>query len=242
MIAKLIAHAPTREAAAAELAQACREVEVWPVKTNAGFLARCAAHPDFVAGHVDTGFIEARLEALVGDGSPSDAAAAAAGLALVARENREIVRTPWTALGGATGFRLNADPQAEVRVEAAGAVMTAPLIDADRDEDDVLVIDDAVVVFDSGDAHAFRWPAAARGAAGATSSGVLTAPMPGRIVSVGAEAGARVKKGQPIVTLEAMKMEHALAAPFDGHLVELNVKTGDQVSEGVTVARIEANG
>jgi biotin carboxyl carrier protein len=66
--------------------------------------------------------------------------------------------------------------------------------------------------------------------------------MPGRIVSVGAEPGARVAKGQPIVTLEAMKMEHALAAPFDGQLVELNVKTGDQVSEGVTVARIEANG
>ncbi|WP_304177353.1 acetyl/propionyl/methylcrotonyl-CoA carboxylase subunit alpha, partial [Phenylobacterium aquaticum] len=50
MIAKLIAHAPTREGASDRLAQACAEVEVWPVKTNAGFLARCLDHPDFIAG------------------------------------------------------------------------------------------------------------------------------------------------------------------------------------------------
>ena len=64
MIAKLIVHADTREEAAAALARACGAVEVWPVKTNAAFLARCAADPDFVAGAVDTGFIEERLAAL----------------------------------------------------------------------------------------------------------------------------------------------------------------------------------
>ena len=64
MIAKLIAHADTREKAAAGLAEACRSVEVWPVKTNAAFLARCAGHPDFVAATLDTGFIADRLEAL----------------------------------------------------------------------------------------------------------------------------------------------------------------------------------
>ena len=56
MIAKLIAHAPTREAVAAKLAKACGEVEVWPVKTNAAFLARCLAEPDFVAGWGGYGF------------------------------------------------------------------------------------------------------------------------------------------------------------------------------------------
>ena len=57
MIAKLIVHAPGRAAAAARLAQAAAEVQVWPVKTNAGFLVHCLSHPDFVGGDVDTSFI-----------------------------------------------------------------------------------------------------------------------------------------------------------------------------------------
>lgn len=63
MIAKLIVHETSREAAAARLADACGEVEVWPVRTNAGFLVRCLEHPSFVSGDVDTGFI-AREEGL----------------------------------------------------------------------------------------------------------------------------------------------------------------------------------
>jgi propionyl-CoA carboxylase alpha chain/3-methylcrotonyl-CoA carboxylase alpha subunit len=238
MIAKIIVHADTREAAARKLSDACAEVEVWPVKTNAGFLSRCAAHPDFVAGHVETGFIEARLDALVGGGTPSEAALAVAAVALVEMEDRDPLPTPWAALGGAMGFRLNADPRAEVRLESSGALLTASLIDAELADDDVLVTEDGVVVFDGGDVYAFRWPEAERLGVVRAGNGLLTSPMPGRIVSVGANAGARVKKGQPIVTLEAMKMEHALVAPFDGKLVELNVKVGDQVSEGVPVARI----
>ena len=58
MIAKMIVHAATRNEAAVRLAEACRAVEVWPVKTNAAFLARAAADPDFLRGGVDTGFIE----------------------------------------------------------------------------------------------------------------------------------------------------------------------------------------
>ena len=242
MIAKLIVHADTREAAAARLAEACAKVEVWPVRTNAAFLARCAAHPDFVAGHVDTSFIEARLSALAEDHGPSGGAAALAALALVERDDRDTAPTPWAALGGALGFRLNADPRADVRLEAAGAVVTAPLLDAELDAGDVLLVDDGVVVFDAGEAYVFRWPEAQGHGAAAAGDGQLLSPMPGRIVSVGAEAGAKVVKGQPIVTLEAMKMEHAMLAPFDGVLAVLNVKAGDQVAEGVALARIDVEG
>ncbi|MGZ8362958.1 MAG: biotin/lipoyl-containing protein [Caulobacteraceae bacterium] len=63
--------------------------------------------------------------------------------------------------------------------------------------------------------------------------------MPGKIVAVAVEAGAKVAKGAPLVTLEAMKMEHALAAPFDGVVAELKVKAGDQVSEGALLVRLE---
>ncbi len=58
LLAKLIVHAPTRTAAARQMARACECVEVWPVHTNAAFLARVARHPAFIAGELDTGFIE----------------------------------------------------------------------------------------------------------------------------------------------------------------------------------------
>jgi acetyl/propionyl-CoA carboxylase alpha subunit len=245
MIAKLIVHAPTRAAAAEKLADACAEVEVWPVKTNAGFLARCAGHPDFVAEDVDTGFIERRLDALVGDARPPQAVAMMAATAFAELGAPDDTPTPWSSLGGATGFRLNGHPRAEMRLAVDGETLTIPLVDAEFDPNHGLFIteDDRVVLFDAGDAYDFS-PAMAQATAssGGASSGQLLSPMPGRIVSVGAEAGAKVVKGQAIVTLEAMKMEHALVAPFDGTLAELSAKPGDQVSEGVVLARIDKAG
>ena len=88
MIAKLIVHEDTREAAAARLAEAAGEVEVWPVKVNAGFLKRCLEHPRFVAGDVDTGFIAAEEAAL--QPRPSDEATLAA-LTLIAEGATEAV-------------------------------------------------------------------------------------------------------------------------------------------------------
>jgi propionyl-CoA carboxylase alpha chain/3-methylcrotonyl-CoA carboxylase alpha subunit len=240
MIAKLIAHAPTREAAARKLAEACAEVEVWPVKTNAGFLARCAAHADFVAGDVDTGFIETRLERLVGDGRPSITAQTLAAAAFIEQDAWSDDLCPWST--AYLGFRLNAPARAEMRLTCGGEILTAPLLDAEIADDGGVYVadDDQIVVFDGGDAFAFGRPTAGAVAdGGAASDGQLLSPMPGRIVSVGAEAGGKVSKGQAIVTLEAMKMEHALTAPFDGVLAELSAKAGDQVSEGVVLARIE---
>jgi 3-methylcrotonyl-CoA carboxylase alpha subunit len=63
--------------------------------------------------------------------------------------------------------------------------------------------------------------------------------MPGRIISVDVRQGDAVAKGQKLVTLEAMKMEHSLVAPFDGVVAELAAKEGAQVSEGALLARVE---
>ena len=65
--------------------------------------------------------------------------------------------------------------------------------------------------------------------------------MPGKIVAVSAEPGQAVTKGQSIVMLEAMKMEHALTAPFDGTVGELGVAVGDQVVDGAVLATITAS-
>ena len=66
--------------------------------------------------------------------------------------------------------------------------------------------------------------------------------MPGRIVAVPAKAGDAVTKGQSIVVLEAMKMEHALTAPFDGVVGAISVSVGDQAAEGTVLATVTAAG
>jgi biotin carboxyl carrier protein len=150
--------------------------------------------------------------------------------------------SPWSPAVGPFGFRLNAQPVAVTYLAYESAKVRIEMDpDAVAPSSGVLRTDDAIVLFDRGDAYSFSTPDYG-GGGGATVSGggALISPMPGRIVSVGAEVGARVDKGQPIVTLEAMKMEHALAAPFAGTVTALSVQPGDQVADGVTLARIEA--
>ena len=280
MIAKLIAHADTREAAAAKLAAACRQVEVWPVKTNAAFLARCLAEPDFVAGRVDTGFIGARGEALVGsdETSPEAMLAAAGVLANAARwlyRNTDLHWSPWDPSEDTLfGFRLNRAPKSLIVLTAAGkhqAAEVSPVADRtfsisingetrtvrvdpgsslrdrppavrisggadrigylDRDEDIVVFVDGLSTLVSLGTAQ--------EAAVDAAASGQIASPMPGRIVAVQVKAGERVAKGQPLLSVEAMKMEHVLTAPFDGVVAELDAEPGRQVSEGVPLVRLE---
>jgi acetyl/propionyl-CoA carboxylase alpha subunit len=239
MIAKLIAHAPTREAAAATLATACRAVQVWPVKTNAYFLANCAAHPDFVAGAVDTDFIPARLEALTArpDFTPRPNAIGTLSVITLPRELRP--HEPWWGAEGVTGFRLNAAPITTARVFVDDAQVeaafnfdsTAGVTSGDRGE---------VIAFEGGAAFSITLRRAHTSGAGEAGDGDIRSPMPGKIAALAVKAGDSAVKGQTLVTLEAMKMEHALTAPFDGVVKAVAVKVGDQVSEGVTLVRLEA--
>ncbi|WP_156679460.1 acetyl/propionyl/methylcrotonyl-CoA carboxylase subunit alpha [Sphingomonas profundi] len=231
MIAKLIVQAETRAAAAARLARAAAKVEVWPVRTNAAFLARAAAHPDFVAGHVDTGFIERHLAALVPAADPSAAVCAAAAAALVPARSGD----PWTDL---TGFRANAPAERRIALEIAGQPHLVDL-DADAPAARAIATDEGRVLFSAGEAWAFGPPRADDVAGGAAASdGAIVAPMPGRIVTVLVADGATVAKGERLVVLEAMKMEQALVAPFNGIVAELKAREGGQVAEGTLLVRI----
>ena len=231
MIAKLIFHAPTREAAAARLAAAAGEVEVWPVRTNAAFLARAAADGDFVAGRVDTGFIERGLDALVPTAEPSDAVKTAAASALI----KPATGAAWTDL---TGFRTNAPTQRQVSVSIAGSVyLAASAPDAGGHVASVAGRD---ILFLDGEA----WPIGpgrvdGSGGGGAASDGAILSPMPGKVISVDVEKGQSVVRGQKLLTLEAMKMEHSMVAPIDGVVAALVAIAGTQVAEGVLLARIE---
>ncbi len=236
MIAKLIAHAETREAALAELADACDAVEVWPVKTNAGFLARCLEAPDFIAGDVDTGFIERNLATLTAEGQPSPAALAGAGqAALMEADTGE--DSPWRRLAG---FRLNAAPETAVRLFLAGKPVMADAAASAAERASLITPDGEIVVFESGDAFVFSSHPPADDHEGAASDGQVRSPMPGKVTQLSVKAGDMVTKGQAMVTLEAMKMEHALAAPYDGTVEAVTVALGDQVSEGAALVKLAA--
>jgi 3-methylcrotonyl-CoA carboxylase alpha subunit len=227
MIAKIIVHAETRTAVAARLAHACGKVEVWPVRTNAGFLVRCAANPDFVAGRIDTGFIAAHEAALI-DRAPSPAVFAAAGRAMVADGP-----APWAG----SGFRLNAPLATSVLVEIDGARLDAHL-GGDVGVVTTLPLPEGAVLFVAGEAYHATAPRSRGLGEAAAGDGQIVAPMPGRVVSVHVAEGDAVAKGQRLMVLEAMKMEHALAAPFDGTVERLAATTGDQVTEGAVLARL----
>ncbi|MFI4933663.1 MAG: acetyl/propionyl/methylcrotonyl-CoA carboxylase subunit alpha [Caulobacterales bacterium] len=232
MIAKLIAHAPTREAAAQALTEACAAVEVWPVSANAGFLARLLGEPDFRAGQVDTSFIEARLDHLAPPPRPSAATLAAAALALVRRGDG----SPWTG-GALAGFRLGAEP-ATTLLQWRDEVLPASFNGAGDLHS--LTSGGTAVVFEAGEAISLSRPRPAGLGAALVGDGQILAPMPGRIAQVAVGRGDKVKLGQTVVTLEAMKMEHSLTAPFDAVVAEVRCTVGDQVTEGVLLARLEA--
>jgi acetyl/propionyl-CoA carboxylase alpha subunit len=232
MIAKLIAHQETREAAIGDLAWACGAVEVWPVKTNAGFLARVLGDPDFRAGDVDTGFIEARLERLAAKPAPSDFLVTEAASALALLEDG----TPWTD-AALSGLRLGAIAAPSL-IQGADGLYAAQLDPAMPRA--LASRDGEVVLFEGGEAYLFTRPRADDAAAGVAGDGQIVAPMPGRITSVAVSAGVRVAKGQGLVTLEAMKMEHGLAAPFDAVVAEVRCAVGDQVTEGALLVRLDA--
>lgn len=267
MLAKLICRRETRRGAAEGLAAACARVRAWPVKTNAWLLARSLADPDFLQGDIDTSFVEQRAATLTSRPAADSRihAAAAAALALESGGGAQ-ERDPWDR--GLSCFRLNGAAASPMRMYedgqpidllltslgADGNAISASLdgapVHVSRSRDGEFLVGDRAyctaagadgdrVVFDGGAAFAFSLvaPGAAQEAGG--GDGAVRTPMPGRIVSLNARVGDAVRADAPLVTLEAMKMEHALKAPFDGVVTEVSVQEGDQVAEGVVVVRLE---
>ncbi|MEO7655203.1 MAG: acetyl/propionyl/methylcrotonyl-CoA carboxylase subunit alpha [Sphingomicrobium sp.] len=233
MIAKLIAHGEDRDEAIGLLAAILDGVEVWPVKTNAGFLFNALLDEDFGAARLDTGFIERNLDALV-PGPEPDAAMwrGAAAVAVALPEDEDV-------LSELSGFRMNAAPAARVALGRGGEFRMIALdgdhpmaaVSGFRDEE-------RVVVFYEGQAYEFALTA--RGIVGhGAHDGDILAPMPGKVTAVEVAAGDTVTKGQRLLTLEAMKMEHGMTAPFDGTVIELSAEAGQQVAVDAVLARIE---
>ena len=230
MIAKLIAKGANRNEASAELRKGIDGTEVWPVKTNAGFLGRLLDLPEFASGDVDTGLIAREVDTLVTPPEPETDELLEAAALLCASPGQSPV-------SAALGFRLNAPSRAEARIlDDSGA--THDVVFSEVDEDHPTA---DVLAFVSGFARRYVLAQPRGSGLGAVGDGAILSPMPGRIIAVDVTAGQSVAKGQKLLTLEAMKMEHSLTAPFDGVVAELNAEAGMQVQVEALLARIEAS-
>ncbi|TAW03749.1 acetyl/propionyl/methylcrotonyl-CoA carboxylase subunit alpha [Rhizobium ruizarguesonis] len=229
MIAKIIAHGSNREAALSKLAAACAGIEVWPVKSNAGLLARIAVDPDFCAARIDTGFLDRHGDSLVAT-KPSEIAIDTAATVL----SRNTDGDPWSDLAG---FRIAGADDKRVRIRIGEQLLwgqSRPELEANA-----VTIGETTVLFDAGNAWPISLPVASEvEASQGAGDGAILSPMPGLVISVDVAEGDRVAKGDRLLTVEAMKMEHSLRAPFDGIVEKLQVSSGIRVSENQLVVSI----
>ncbi len=267
MLAKVIAWAPTRRQAAGVLADALTRTRLHGITTNRELLVNVLRHPAFLAGATDTAFFDthglAELAAPIADPSASRLSALAAALADAA-DNRRAARVLGSAPSGwrnvASGYQTKAYTDAagdehQVRYRIVRGRLELP----DGDAVDLVSAEpDRVVLAVAGVERPFdvarygeqvfvdsalgpvtltarpRFPDPSANVA----QGSLLAPMPGSVVRIGAAVGDHVEAGQPLVWLEAMKMEHTIKAPAAGVLAEVHVEPGQQVDVGTVLARI----
>jgi 3-methylcrotonyl-CoA carboxylase alpha subunit len=234
MIAKLIGQGDDRDEAIRELASILDKIEVWPVRTNAGFLFNTVLQEDFGSGAIDTGFIERHSLELVPGDEPGDSIWRAAAAIVLAVDEEE-------QLADLAGFRLNAAPRTKVALGRAGVFRSISTQDGEIAEVSGYCDQERVVVFTEGQAHEFQLTARSTGAAHGVHDGDIEAPMPGKVTAVEVTQGENVVEGQRLLTLEAMKMEHALTSPFDGTVASVSVNAGVQVSEGQILVQVEAH-
>jgi 3-methylcrotonyl-CoA carboxylase alpha subunit len=240
MIAKLVASGATREETRDALKREVEQSFVAPVRTNLGFLYECLDDSDFAAGNVDTGLIMRKGERLIPPATPSQQAIDAAAARYRSdwldwsAENRDL-------LSGLFGFRLNQTSAETVDLYVNGAHVTGLTSASDINGlATSMTPQQEILVTERGESWLFRLRPTPSAHAGAAGSGLILAPMPGKVIAIAVKAGQRVTKGQKLLTLEAMKMEHTLTAPFDGVVADLNASVGAQVQVEALLARIEA--
>ncbi len=255
LLAKVIAHAPTRRQAIATLAAALGRTWIDGVADNLDVLLATLEHPAFQAGDLHTAFLDEHH--VVEDTAELPPAVMAAASMAPAPPAGDPWRTPsgwriaradqpstWMRAGrthtarvsletvAVAGKTLSAHPLSGDRVAIEGQIL-----DVSRDRDRLLV---------AFDGRHFRLrrpppPGVDRVARSSGAGGDLTAPMPARVVKIAVAAGEDVAQNQPLVILEAMKMEHVVEAPHAGVVGEICVAVGDQVPAGARLVLLRDN-
>jgi 3-methylcrotonyl-CoA carboxylase alpha subunit len=252
MIAKLVVHAADRRAALTALGEALAGTEVAGSVVNTAFLAALVDDPDFASGDVDTGLIARKQETLTALPVSSLAEMAEAAVAAADLTIDRGAADPWAAFAGFAHFHA---PARSLTIRQGDDKTTARIHVAANGDVSVSFGDGRQGIRPPrGREAAARWPGHVTVFAGAAShtfaiddpfdhaeaanagSDALRAPMPGLVKLVRAVAGDQVVKGQPLLVLEAMKMEHVIAAPQDGTIEEIAAE-GAQVTDGTVLVR-----
>ncbi|MEZ5796118.1 MAG: acetyl/propionyl/methylcrotonyl-CoA carboxylase subunit alpha [Paracoccaceae bacterium] len=268
MIAKLVVHGPDRAAALARLAAALDRCRIGGLTTNLGFLSALSRHAGFAEGAFDVGLIGRDLDALTAPPAPPPEAPALTALAALGLLDPPGGADPWDRLGGwrawgcgesHVSLGLDGDllslcirhlGAGSYAVIGAGADCTVTILGRDGPDlrylcdgvqrhAHVVAAADRVDLQLAGQRLTYRRHDPAAGAEDASGGDSLIAPMPGLVAALKTRPGARVSKGEPLILLEAMKMEHGIAAPRDGVVAEILVAAGEQVSDGTLLLRLE---
>ncbi|TAL13590.1 MAG: biotin/lipoyl-binding protein, partial [Chloroflexota bacterium] len=243
MLAKLIAHGPDRAAAVTRLTKALDHTRILGLTTNLRFLRWLVREPVVIDG-------QARIDTLDRIWPPDDWQARTA-----------IPEAAWQSAAGAldvSGWRLNGPPRVRLALadgpDDGSGRGSEHVVEYAQDLEDALPAvvvgtgDDRVAHVDiEGRSVAFRLALppdvdrAARAAVAHHAGGPVSvqSPMPGNVLIVHVTAGQSVAAGDPIATLEAMKMEHLVTAPIGGRIAELNLRRADQVTRGQLLAVVE---
>jgi 3-methylcrotonyl-CoA carboxylase alpha subunit len=259
MIAKVIVHGPSRAEALAGLIKELDDAVIIGPKTNLAFLRALLLSPEFRAGAIDTGFIDANLGRLGAQPDPPERRAvhAAARLLLERRDKGGASRLsafdPWRI---ADSFELIGSRRIGLDLTVDGVPMRVHLVEGanvDRFADGGGAAGDEITLYETdGWIYAFAggrqafvklvdpFEATERGAE--EGDAAIRAPMNGRLVALAVREGETVEAGKRLAVVEAMKMEHALLAPHAGVVRDLKAKIGDQVEMGERVMRVEAAG
>jgi 3-methylcrotonyl-CoA carboxylase alpha subunit len=250
MIAKIIAYDSTRARALARLGEALAATVAAGPRNNVAFLRALVAAKEVLDGNVDTGLIERSMEKLGAVAQPPDHAAAARAVeALVKREQTRLAArarkrsneklSPWDA---SDAFALSATREASLTVTVDGVRARArvrygaeprAIVEGAEAAECLLVEAGAslIALRDSRQTVVALVDGGAVDAEHGDTGGLITAPMHGKVLAIEVREGEAVKKGQRLLVLEAMKMEHALTAPFAGTVSEIAVQAGEQVAE-----------
>ena len=280
MIAKLVAHGPTREQARRKLLRAVERCVLLGLPSNQGFLADCLSDPVFAQGQaVNTGFVQERFGARLAEPAlPAPATVALAAFGALAADmpdcpgklsidvpalGRQVARLALAQGERRWAVQLHAEGaswQVSVRRADAGNAdatgQTFTLRDAQWDDASraafrvecdgvtesltLAAQAGAIELFHAGRAWSFERVSEHKSRVAEGASGQVTAPLTGRVVQVAVRQGQTVQAGQPLVTLEAMKMEHLLTAPLAGVVGQVCVAPGGQAAKGALLLSIEA--
>ncbi|MGZ3216670.1 ATP-binding protein [Paracoccus sp. T5] len=252
MIAKVVTYGPTRAVALRALEQALVDTEVAGSVTNLDFLIALTRHDGFRAGQVDTGLIARDLDALVAAAAPDARAMALAvvGLAGLADPQMRGGMTLWQPLrrtiawdGGQAVLEVLGPGAARVTLDGQPHEVRWQgdrwWVDGDLCRERIACHSAGVSIFGGHRVHLVPRDPLARAGADDGGDGLTRSPMPGLVKAVHVTQGQRVRAGERLAVLEAMKMEHSLTAGRDGIVAEVLAAAGDQVEAGAALIRLD---